>query len=118
MDPDTLESRLDAQENGHLKWSDTLEMGQDVMSSLTPAPHVTIAGFETSRPEADFFAMSSSLAAEQEPFIGPFVDISGVPTTSALLPDHTPPTPSTGSSRSSIHVTDIMQAELTGFTLS
>lgn len=109
---DTLESRLEAQENGHLKWPDAMENGTDMLS-LSSLPCVTIAGFEKSRLDANLFTMSSSLVAEQDSYFSTFVDTSTLPPTTAILPDHTPQTPSTsGSNRSSIHVTDLMQAEL------
>lgn len=91
----------------------------DIASSITALPFVTLADFETPRldPRLDVnpFTMTGSPGTDKEPFLGGFIDASSsIPPASTYLPDHTaPPTPLTGgSSRSSINVTDLMQAEL------
>lgn len=89
-----------------------MENGTDMLS-LSSLPCVTIAGFEKPRLDTSLFTMSSSLVAEQDSYFSAFVDATTMPTTTNILPDHTPQTPSTsGSNRSSINVTDLMQAEL------
>lgn len=112
---DTLESRLEAQENVLPKWPEGLDGGgTDISSSITALPCVTLPGYENARLDVNPFTISGSLVLEQDSFLGAFVDAaSGVPTGGGFLPDHTPPTPLTaGSSQSGIHVTDLMQAEL------